>query len=168
MKNKLTGVCVEIEVDPDFEEKLFGYLENTNEYLAHILRVLNRIDAKIPPVELAYSIIFNNNDGQRIETMLLKVDSTPKHVLVKAVDSKGNDAKIDGAFLWSSSDETVATVVADADGSGATVSVTGVLGECLVTARADADLGEGVKEIIGTLPVLVEAGEAVEVRITEG
>lgn len=168
MKNKISGVSIEVETDPEFERKLFEYLENTNKYLAHILRVLNRIDAKTPPVELAYSIIFNNDDGQRVDTMLLKADSVPVHLKVKAVDSKGNDALVEGQFQWASSDESIAVVVADEGGNGAVVSVVGPLGECLITAKADADLGEGVKEIIGTLPVVVVAGEAVEVQISEG
>ena len=168
MKNKVSGVTIEVETDPEFEKKLFEKLDAANEYLASVLRILNRIDAKIPPVALAYSIHFNNDDGQRIETMLLKADSAPAHLSVKAVDSKGNDAQVEGEFQWSSSDESIATVVADPGGAGAVVSVVGPLGECLITAKADADLGEGVKEIIGTLPLVVVAGEAVEVQITEG
>jgi len=168
MKNVVKGICVEVETDGEFEEKLFSYLENTNHCLEHILRVLNRIDAKIPPVALAYSIQFNSDDGQRMETMLLKADAAPAHLSVKAVDAKGNDALVEGGFQWASSDETIATVVADEGGAGAVVTVVGPLGECLITAKADADLGEGVREIIGTLPVVVVAGEAVEVQITEG
>lgn len=86
------------------------------------------------------------------------------------MDKKGNlvgAEGVHGAPVWASSDETVATVTAAADGLSAVVKGNAP-GSGRVTATADADLGEGVKPIIGTLELTVTAGAASVVEITAG
>lgn len=89
-------------------------------------------------------------------------DGNEVRVKITYVDAQGNTAMIDGEVEWSSSDETIATVEADPDDSAeAVVGATGALGQVQITARADADLGEGERQLITTMDVEVVAGEAV-------
>ena len=82
-------------------------------------------------------------------------------------DRKGNPASVEGAPVWASSDETVATVESSADGmSGVVKAVAPGSGRVVVTA--DADLGEGVTPIIGTLDINVTPGTASVVAISAG
>jgi hypothetical protein len=84
------------------------------------------------------------------------------HLQVGYVDAAGNPATIDGDVAWSSSDPAVADVVVDAgDTTKVTVRAVGPTGQVQVTATADADLGEGVRQIITPLDVTIAAGEAV-------
>jgi hypothetical protein len=89
-------------------------------------------------------------------------------VQVSYVDAKGNPAVVDGDVAWSSSDESIATVTVDtADSTKATVVGVGtVLGIAQVIATADADLGQGVRQIMTTADVEVVAGEAIAGTIT--
>jgi hypothetical protein len=84
-------------------------------------------------------------------------------VQVSYVDSKGHPATVDGEVEWSSSDESIVTVTADtADSTKATVVGFGDnVGIAQVTATADADLGQGVRQILTTSDVEVVAGEAI-------
>lgn len=88
-------------------------------------------------------------------------------VQVAYVDSHGNPAAIDGEVTWDTSDSNIATVETDtADSTRATVVPNGQVGQVQVTCTADADLGEGTREIITTMDVDVVAGEAVAGTIT--
>jgi hypothetical protein len=86
---------------------------------------------------------------------------------IKAVDAKGNPARIDGAPVWASSDEGVVTVIAT-DGETAAIAAVGPVGTAQVQVTVDADLGEGVRPLTGTLDVEVVASEAVAVTIVPG
>lgn len=70
------------------------------------------------------------------------------NVALTIVDSHGNPAKVDGAPVWASSDETILTVLAAADGMTAKVN-TVAPGTARVSVVADADLGAGVGQITG-------------------
>lgn len=63
-------------------------------------------------------------------------------------DARGNPAAVDGVPVWASSDETVVSVVASANGMSAAVKTVG-LGTARVSVTADADLGSGVISIVG-------------------
>jgi hypothetical protein len=83
-------------------------------------------------------------------------------VQISYVDAKGNPAQVDGPVVWSSSNEAVLTVaVDDVDSTLAWVLPADTLSQAQVVATADADLGEGVKQIITTMDVTVVAGAAV-------
>lgn len=86
---------------------------------------------------------------------------------IKYVDKKGNPAKVDGAVKWSSSDETICGVSTLAeDGTQAVAIPAEKVGQCQIVAKADADMGEGVSEIITPFDVEVVAGSAVAGVIT--
>lgn len=77
-------------------------------------------------------------------------------------DSKGRPAEVDGEVVWTSSDETIATVSVDSTNSNlAKIEPADEIGQVQIIATADADLGEGVTSIICTMDVEVVAGQAV-------
>ena len=83
-------------------------------------------------------------------------------VKVAYVDSKGNPAQVDGNVSWESSDEGIVTIEVDSgDQMQAKVFPVGPAGQAQISVTADADLGEGVREIVTTSDIDVVAGEAV-------
>ena len=89
------------------------------------------------------------------------------HVKVTYVDAKGREAEVDGDVTWASSDETIAKVEVDpSDSKQAKISAADQLGQAQVTATADADIGDGVQELICTMDVEVVGGQAVAGVIT--
>jgi hypothetical protein len=81
---------------------------------------------------------------------------------VQYVDSKGNPADVDGDVVWSSSNEEVCGVeVNDSDSKVARLVPGDQVGQVQITATADADMGEGVRNISCFIDVEVIAGEAV-------
>lgn len=85
-----------------------------------------------------------------------------------ATDKYGNSAGIDGAPTWSSSDESKVTVSVGADDKFATAVAVGPIGTAQVSVRADADLGDGAREVVGVLDIEVIAGEASIVALSAG
>ncbi len=93
----------------------------------------------------------------------------------KVQDGRGRTVAIDGAPVAASSDETVATVTIAPgtapntwDGLVTSVTPSPEGSTQRVTDSADADLGEGVKTIAGSLPIELLAGDAVAVEISAG
>jgi len=102
-----------------------------------------------------------------LESMLL-TDTQEVDLSIAPKDAKGNPAAVEGAPVWASSDPTILTVEAAADGLSAVAKAVGPLGTAQVSVTADADLGEGVKSISGTMDFEVQAGEAVSLGISAG
>lgn len=101
--------------------------------------------------------------------MLILTDSQQVPLTVGFTDKANNPAQVqDGSIVWSSSDETVLTVSAAADGLSATAVATGKLGTAQVNVTADADLGAGTTSISNVLDVTVQAGAAVQANISPG
>lgn len=102
--------------------------------------------------------MFILKDGQKVGGV--RVDPA------SITDAEGNPASIDPASVtWRSSDESLVTVAADPnDSTGETQIITTTpgpgLGDAIVTATADADLGEGVKSIEFAEVIRVVAGDA--------
>ncbi len=80
-------------------------------------------------------------------------------------DKDGFDAKVEGAPKWGSNDPSVLEVTQSEDGLSCVVKALKP-GSAKVSVVADADLGEGVKEIVGEADVVVLSGEAVEVDLS--
>jgi hypothetical protein len=84
-------------------------------------------------------------------------------------DSKGNPAKVDGVPEWATDSPEVLSLEPAADGMTCKVTALGLITSADVPARvqvtADADLGAGVKPIIGVLEFDVTPGEAVTVQL---
>lgn len=88
-------------------------------------------------------------------------------VKVAYVDSHGNPAEVDGNVSWESSDESIVTIEVDSgDQMQAKVFPVGPAGQAQISVTADADLGQGVREIVTTSDIDVVAGEAVSGTIS--
>jgi hypothetical protein len=98
---------------------------------------------------------------------LMLADDQQVDVAFKAIDSRGNPARIDGEARWASSDESVLEVFPNDDNSATALAV-GPLGTAQVQVKIDADLGDGVRELVGILDVEVVAGEAVALELVPG
>ncbi len=79
----------------------------------------------------------------------------------------GNPATVDGKPVWASSNEEVLKLEVSEDGFSA-VAVSGALGSAQVTVTADADLGEGTREVLAIGDFEVVAAEAALAKITAG
>lgn len=99
---------------------------------------------------------------------MILTDEQQVTLAVAFTTAAGNAAKVDGLPVWKSSDETVATVTASADGLSALVVAQGALGTAQIAATADADLGTGVREVVGVIDIEVHAAEAVSALVTAG
>jgi len=75
-------------------------------------------------------------------------DQRYDNVTLAIVNSQGTPAPVDGVPVWASSDETVISVTAAADGMSAVVD-TVAPGVARVTVTADADLGAGTTTLTG-------------------
>lgn len=112
-----------------------------------------------------YAIIAGRK--QKVESMFLKVSQKlPISLAIK--DIKGNAAKVDGAPKWAVTNEALASLVVAEDGLSAVLSPVGPVGLLKVQVKADADLGEGVKEIVGELEIELVAGDAAVVELAAG
>jgi hypothetical protein len=89
-------------------------------------------------------------------------------VSVAFTDKKGNPAKVDGTPEWLSDNTDVLALTPAGDGMSCVVAAVGAIGTAIVTLTADADMGSGVKPVIGTLEVSITAGEASNVVLTPG
>jgi hypothetical protein len=111
-----------------------------------------------------------NPDGTRSKLdmafTMTDVQSAPLSVTI--TDARGNPAKVDGVPTWVSSDPTVLTATAAADGMSCVIAAVGPLGTAQVKFTADADLSPGVSELVGILDVEIIASAAVNVVITPG
>jgi hypothetical protein len=96
----------------------------------------------------------------------LPVDEMVK-MQVTYVDSEGNPAGVDGPVVWASSDDTLCTVTPESgDSTIVTVLPVGPTGQVQITATADADLGDGVRNLITVCDIALVAGEALAGTIT--
>lgn len=98
-------------------------------------------------------------DGQKVPLALV------------ITDSEGNPVTADGDPTWASSDFGLVTITPDSGDATKAVASTVAgpgLGTATITAAVDADLGEGVVEVTGTLDIEVVAGDAAIVNIEAG
>lgn len=86
---------------------------------------------------------------------------------VAVTDKKGNPAQVQDP-VWATDNSDLLTLEVAADGMSCTVKATGVLGAGTVQFTCDADLGDGVSPLIGTVAFEITAGAATVVTITEG
>ena len=95
------------------------------------------------------------------------VDRTEPFIVgVEYVDSKGNKAQVDGVPTWSSSDESIFSVQPLADDPFKAEITFKSVGMAQLKAVADADLGEGMDEVITLGDIDVVAGKAVAGKFT--
>lgn len=125
----------------------------------------NRNPIPVASVIEFYTLI----DGikRKVSSMFLAADKKlPLSLEIK--DKAGNPAKVDGKPVFSLSDDSAGSLEVAEDGMSAVFTPAGKAVALKIQAKADADLGEGVKEIVGELDVEVLSGEAVFVGIVAG
>lgn len=86
---------------------------------------------------------------------------------INPTDKRGKPAPVDGAPVWASSNEAVATVVPNPGGLSALVVAQGI-GDYTVSVSADADLGAGVTTLTATDSGSVTQGEATAIGFVVG
>jgi len=99
---------------------------------------------------------------------LILTDEQQVSLAIEPKTAAGNPARVDGVPTWQSSDPAIIDVVVAADGLSAVAKTVGPLGTAQVSVTADADLGEGIRAITGTLDIEVKAAEAVSLGIVAG
>ena len=141
----------------------------TCHFLAQIALKLGKILELQTPVEGSRISFYAIIDGQKrkVEDMFLKVTQAVP-VALSITDKKGNPAKVDGAPQWAVTAPELATLAVAEDGLSAVVTPVGPIGTFKVQVKADADLGEGVKEIVGELDVELTAGDAEVIALSAG
>jgi len=108
-----------------------------------------------------------NGQKTKVVSMFLKVsEALPLAIEVK--DIFGNIAKVDGAPSWALTDSALGTLEVAEGGMSAVLKPAGLVGVMKVQVSVDADLGEGVKTLLGELDVELLPGEAVSVSISAG
>ena len=105
--------------------------------------------------------------GANIMALVL-TDEQQVALAIEPKTAAGNPARVDGVPTWQSSDPAIVDLVVAADGLSAVAKTVGPLGNVQVSVTADADLGEGVRAITGTLDIEVKAAEAVTLGISAG
>lgn len=83
-------------------------------------------------------------------------------------DKFGNDAAIDGVPAWASSNPAALAVEPAADGRSAVVRALGPIGTAQITVTVDADMGDGVRELVGVAVLDAISGEANVMALTIG
>jgi hypothetical protein len=90
-------------------------------------------------------------------------------VSIKPVDAYGVPAKVDGIPVWAVADPATAGIqVADDGMSALLVPSVPLLDGGQLIVEADADMGDGIKTLTGTLEFSVVASEAVGLGIAIG
>jgi hypothetical protein len=132
-------------------------------------KLLHQIKESLLSKDAFFLEFYTKINGQttKVDQMFLKVsDKLPLSVALK--DKFGNEAQSDGKPSWALSDESLASLELSEDGKSALLLPKGTVGSFKVQVSADADLGEGVKSILGELDIELLAGEAVQVEIKAG
>lgn len=113
--------------------------------------------------------VINKNSTLKGEIMatLTLTASQRCELNVAFVDKKGNAAPVQSIDWLVDNSELLQLLPSDV-ATNCPIVPKGPLGTANVTVKADADLGDGVTEIIGTLEVKIVAGQAVTVEIVPG
>lgn len=90
----------------------------------------------------------------------LAADHTVK-MQVSYVDGAGNPAQVDGAVEWFTANEELAWIEVDPTDDTIVKVIPKAIGRTQVSAKADADLGDGVRELLTVCDIMIVAGEAV-------
>jgi hypothetical protein len=87
---------------------------------------------------------------------------------ISPTTDEGNPARIDGIPQWESSDTNIVTVAPAGDGMSCMAISGTVEGSATVTVTADADLGQGVRNITESQEVRVTLAEASKLGLKPG
>lgn len=132
------------------------------------LKALNDIKELILSIGVPrYIEFFKIINGQKIKVDKMDLKVTEKLlVAIEIKDAKGNPAQVDGLPVWSLSAPDLGTLEVAEGAMSALFTPAGTVGQLAIQVNADADLGEGVKDIMGSLPVTLFPGEAVTISLS--
>jgi len=100
------------------------------------------------------------------DTRISNLQEVP--VTVRYLDANGRTVSVDGPPVWEVNDETLVAVEVAPDGLSAVVRSRGPVGSTFVTVTADAEIGDGTRELVGTFEVEVFEIGAVSVTFEFG
>lgn len=86
---------------------------------------------------------------------------------IQPLDARDKPAQVDGIPVWAINDPSKGTLTPSEDGLSCNLKALDN-GTVTITVTADADLGEGVEPIVGTIEVEIVSGKAVKVNIIFG
>jgi hypothetical protein len=144
------------------------YAHNLIEVLTEILKTLNRLERHSRPAKLAKAIeLLTLIDGRWVEVKNMILKSGEKAILkLRILDAGGNPARVDGDKVsWSLSDPAIGDLKVAEDFMSAEFYQNGAVGKTMVQCKADADLGEGVKELVAEMELETLSGEAVVMEL---
>jgi hypothetical protein len=129
---------------------------------------LRRLEHHFIPVGAALTIkLLGTIDGKTKELKMLPLPLGKKCLISVEgiVDAAGNPAKVqDDKLEFSLSDESFGALEV-VDGMSALFAASGKVGVVKVYAKGDADLGEGVVEIIGEGEIDCLSGQAILIKL---
>lgn len=136
--------------------------------LVLILRSLKRIESFFQSIGMAECFEFYiTKNGQKIKVTNMNLKVTEKVLVTLEIkDAKGNPAAVDGLPAWSLTAPDLGTLEVAEGAMSALFTPAGAVGELAIQVNADADLGEGVKDIMGQLPIVLLPGEAVTISLS--
>jgi len=112
------------------------------------------IESLSPGPPVVGVLLFYNPDGRlTVAETIVSADAGTVEAHVKFLDAHGNETTPDTTPTWTSSDETVATVSAAADGLDATVTVVGKAGASVIAVETTEETNSEVIHAEGTLTV---------------
>lgn len=144
-------------------------VEAVEDLLLRVEKIEEKLGLEDKEPEAVSVIFYTTKKGKQIKlggSMFLKINEKLP-LSVSFADAQGNAAKVDGAPAWALSDASIGDLIVAADGMSAEFAPKAV-GACKVQVNADADMGSGIKSILGELDVEVLALEAVSVVISAG
>lgn len=109
----------------------------------------------------SYIIINEETDYIMLKLKLGEV----RTLSITPLDANSNATVFDGTPVWTSSNPDGVIVEPQANGYTAKITALQANSSVVVTVSGDGDNGDGVKEIVGTLDVSVQALDAVSVTI---
>lgn len=130
---------------------------------------LKSIQYLLTPVAIPRTIeILFFKDGQWVNPGGHMVLQQGEKALLKLriLDAGGNAAEVEGGKVeWSVSDPAFGTLNVSEDMMSAEFVPAGAVGRAVIQAKGDADLGEGVEEIMGEIEIVQASGKAVKMEL---
>lgn len=154
---------------------ILGFICSSLLYISVSVRYLKKtldrlLQLQLPNVAAVAVEFYQKINGElvKVDNMFMKVESVADLSAAfkgKLKDGTLVDAKVDGKPQWELLNPELGLLEVSEDGLSAvfTAGQKAVVGQ--IQLKADADLGEGVKEIIGTLDVELSPPEAEVVEI---
>ena len=145
-----------------FEFLIFNFAPRLRKLEQKLDKVLQMVDPAASAKFIGFYITIGGQQEKVEDRMALKYGGREK-VELKITNSLGGDAKVDGVPQWSASPAELLEMKVSEDGMSAEIKHLGKPGSCELSVLVDADLGEGVKPLIGKATVDLSEGEAVKI-----